>query len=70
MLLVVQIVALLCAVTAIYAIYYDIRAFYVNAGKTWTDYIEWGLILTLVAAIALAVLCFLQYCARTSSTTH
>jgi hypothetical protein len=60
MLVAAQIAALLCAAVAIYSIY-DIYDFYSDAGETWVVRVGWGLILTLVAAIALNVLCVLQY---------
>lgn len=61
MLILAQVAGSVCTAVAIYAVYYDVYGPYVDAGDMWIQYVGWGLILTLLGAIALSVLSLRQY---------
>jgi len=60
MLKVVQVSSLVCGGIAVYTIY-EIRDFYIGGGYAWVEHLGWGVILTLIAALALTALSLLQH---------
>lgn len=60
-LIVPQVAGSLCLAIAVYATYYEIYDPYSDAGDTWLNFVDWGLILTFIGAGALVTLCLRRY---------